>query len=100
MPPNVNSPPATSGSYPTRSAAIAVTPDLRLHDALGRVVGDEIGVVNRRQQDPDDAGDRGAADHVRLSPRMSPDREPPELGDQLLGDLLDRDGSPAIRASA
>ena len=65
-------------------------PDLRLHDPAGRVVGDEIGVVNRRQQHPDDAGDRGATDHVRLRPRMSPDREPAELVDQLRGDLLDR----------
>ena len=62
---------------------------LGFHEAVRRVVGDQVRVVDGRQQRPDDAGDRRRRDDVDLRPRMPPYRHALEPADQLARHLLD-----------
>ena len=62
---------------------------LGLHEAVRRVVGDQVRVVDGRQQRPDDARDRRRRDDVDLRPRMPPYRHTLEPADQLPRHLLD-----------
>ena len=59
------------------------------HQAVRRVVGNQVRVVDGRQQRPDDAGNRRRRDDVDLRPRMPPYRHALELADQLACHLLD-----------
>ena len=59
------------------------------HEAIRRIVGDQIRIVDGRQERPDDAGNRRRRNDVDLRPRMSPNRHAFELADQLARHLLD-----------
>ena len=51
------------------------------HEAIRRIVGDQIRIVDGRQQRPDDAGNRRRRNDVDLRPRMPPNRHAFELAD-------------------
>ena len=58
------------------------------HQAVRRVVGDQVRVVDGGQQRTDDARDRRWGHHVDLCPRMAPDGHALELIDQPAGHLF------------
>ena len=59
------------------------------HEAVRRIVGDEVGVVDGGQQRSDDARNGRWGYDVDLRPRMSPDRHALEPADEQVGDVLD-----------
>ena len=58
VPPNVNTPAASAGSYPDEPRHHGHDRRLGQHEAIRRIVGDQIRIVDGRQQRPDDAGNR------------------------------------------
>ena len=49
---------------------------------MARVIADQVGVVNRRKEGPDDARDGRRGDHVDLHAGVTPDRQALEAGDE------------------